>query len=133
MTGQIKNPVDSTTDESDLIFGFHQTEDPAARCRFSRGFLSNVRVSIARRPGHSAAFPRAVGVDLELLPPGDREGTSEKEKPSPALVSLFLPEFPQRKSPSEDCFQVGSWNLNQTSWRVKVTSTFLLSGSRCYR
>ncbi|XP_027900518.1 ribosomal protein S6 kinase-related protein [Xiphophorus couchianus] len=83
-----------------------KTEDPAAPCRFSRGFLSNVRVSIPRRPGHSAAFPRAVGVDLELLPPGDREGTSEKEKPPPALVSLFLPEFPQRRSPSEDCFQV---------------------------
>ncbi|XP_043976329.1 ribosomal protein S6 kinase-related protein [Gambusia affinis] len=70
------------------------------------GFLSNVRVSIARRLGHSAVFSQPVGVDLELLPPGDMEGMSEKEKPPPVLISLFLPEFPQRKSPSEDCFQV---------------------------
>ncbi|XP_007567427.1 putative serine/threonine-protein kinase F31E3.2 isoform X1 [Poecilia formosa] len=81
-------------------------EDPPARRRFSHGFLSNVRVSIARRLGHSAVFSQPVGVNREPLPPSDGEGMLEKEKPPPALISLFLPEFPQRNIPSEDCFQV---------------------------
>ncbi|KAM4742261.1 ribosomal protein S6 kinase-related protein-like isoform 2-T2 [Anableps anableps] len=84
-------------------------EGPPTQRRFSHGFLSNVRVSIAHRLGHSAVFSQPVGMDQMvvpdvLLPPDDREGMSEREKTP--LISLFLPEFPQHKFPSEDCFQV---------------------------
>ncbi|MEQ2179583.1 hypothetical protein GOODEAATRI_026664 [Goodea atripinnis] len=77
---------------------------PPTQRRFSQGFLSNVRVSITQRLGHSAVFSQPGEVDQMdvpkvLLPP-------EEEKTPPALISLFLPEFPQHKFPSEDCFQV---------------------------
>ncbi|XP_012730014.2 ribosomal protein S6 kinase-related protein [Fundulus heteroclitus] len=41
-----------------------------------------------------------------LLPPDDRGEMYEEEKTLPALISLFLPEFPQHKCPQEGCFQV---------------------------
>ncbi|MEQ2204713.1 hypothetical protein XENOCAPTIV_017474 [Xenoophorus captivus] len=84
---------------------------PPTQRRFSQGFLSNVRVSIAQRLGHAAVFSQPGEVDQMdvpkvLLPPDDREEMPEEEKTPPALISLFLPEFPQHKFPSEDCFQV---------------------------
>ncbi|XP_042342447.1 ribosomal protein S6 kinase-related protein [Plectropomus leopardus] len=81
-------------------------ERPPAQRRFSHGFLSNVGVSITHRLGHSAVFSRSVGPDsrppipILLLPPEDTETTL------PAFISAFLPEFPQRKLPDREHFQI---------------------------
>uniref|UniRef100_A0A8C9XH62 Ribosomal protein S6 kinase related a n=1 Tax=Sander lucioperca TaxID=283035 RepID=A0A8C9XH62_SANLU len=81
-------------------------EGAAAQRRVSHGFLSNVGVSITHRLGHSAVYSRPVGPDSRApvptlpLPPEDTETTH------PASISVFLPEFPQRKLPGRDLFQV---------------------------
>ncbi|KAM9359560.1 ribosomal protein S6 kinase-related protein-like [Symphorus nematophorus] len=88
-------------------------EGPAVQRRFSHGFLSNMGVSITHRLGHSAVFSRpAVGPDSRppvpklLLPPEDRAETSDTERTPPAFISVFLPEFPQRKFPGREHFQI---------------------------
>ncbi|XP_031153478.1 ribosomal protein S6 kinase-related protein [Sander lucioperca] len=81
-------------------------EGAAAQRRVSHGFLSNVGVSITHRLGHSAVYSRPVGPDSRApvptlpLPPEDTETTH------PASISVFLPEFPQRKLPGRDLFQI---------------------------
>lgn len=87
-------------------------EGPAAQRRFSHGFLSNVGGSIAHRLGHSAVFARPVGADGRppvpklLLPPEDDAETSGTERTPPAFISVFLPEFPHRRLPGKDHFQI---------------------------
>ncbi|XP_030600793.1 ribosomal protein S6 kinase-related protein-like [Archocentrus centrarchus] len=77
-------------------------EGAAAQRRLSHGFLSNVGVSIAHRLGHSAVFSQPVGADSRLLlPPEDGAETTP-----PALISVFLPEFPHRTFPEQDHFQI---------------------------
>ncbi|XP_070826959.1 ribosomal protein S6 kinase-related protein-like [Chaetodon trifascialis] len=84
-------------------------EGQAAQRRLSHGFLSNMGVSITHRLGHSAVFSRTVGPDVRppvpklLLPPEDSAETSGTP---PAFISVFLPEFPQRKFPGRDHFQI---------------------------
>ncbi|XP_034403737.1 ribosomal protein S6 kinase-related protein isoform X2 [Cyclopterus lumpus] len=81
-------------------------EGPPAQRRLSHGFLSNVGLSINQRLAHSAVFSRPVGPDggppvpKLLRPPEDIETTP------PAAISVFLPEFPQRKLPGRDHFQI---------------------------
>ncbi|KAM6932761.1 ribosomal protein S6 kinase-related protein-like [Lycodopsis pacificus] len=83
-----------------------EREGPPAQRRLSHGFLSNMRVSISHRLAHSAVFSRPVGPDGRppvpklLLPPEDAKTTP------PAFISAFLPEFPQRKLPGRDHFQI---------------------------
>ncbi|XP_054868489.1 ribosomal protein S6 kinase-related protein isoform X1 [Amphiprion ocellaris] len=87
-------------------------EGPVAQCRFSHGFLSNVGVSIAHRLGHSAVFSQPVEVNDKpsdsklLLPLEDAAETSEPKTTPPAFISVFLPEFPLRKFPAQDRFQI---------------------------
>ncbi|XP_044059050.1 ribosomal protein S6 kinase-related protein isoform X2 [Siniperca chuatsi] len=88
-------------------------EGPAAQRRHSHGFLSNMGVSITHRLGHSAVFSRPVGLDgrppvpKPLLPPEDSSETSgATERTPPAFIFVFLPEFPQRKFPRQDRFQI---------------------------
>ncbi|KAL6115938.1 rskr [Pungitius sinensis] len=81
-------------------------EGPPAARRLSHGFLSNVGFSTHHRLAHSAVFSRPVGPDgwppvsKLLLPPEDTETTP------PAFISVFLPEFPQRRLPARDHFQI---------------------------
>ncbi|XP_018520905.1 ribosomal protein S6 kinase-related protein [Lates calcarifer] len=87
-------------------------EGSAAPRRLSHGFLSNVGVSIAHRLGHSAVFSRPAGqvdrlaVPKLLLPPEDNGETSDTERTPQAFISAFLPEFPHRKCPERDHFQI---------------------------
>ncbi|KAK2847455.1 hypothetical protein Q5P01_010454 [Channa striata] len=81
-------------------------QESSAPRRLGHGFLSTVGVSIAQRLRHSAVFSQPVGLDDRLavpsllLPPQDSEGTP------PAFISAFLPEFPHRKFPGRDHFQI---------------------------
>ncbi|XP_035535508.1 ribosomal protein S6 kinase-related protein [Morone saxatilis] len=65
-----------------------------------------------RMLGHSAVFSRPAGPDGRppvpklLLPPEDSAETSGTESTPPAFVSVFLPEFPQRRFPGQDHFQI---------------------------
>ncbi|XP_062417199.1 ribosomal protein S6 kinase-related protein [Pungitius pungitius] len=83
-----------------------KNEGPPAARRLSHGFLSNVGFSINLRPAHSAVFSRPVGPDGRppvsklLLFPEDTETTP------PAFISVFLPEFPLRRLPARDHFQI---------------------------
>ncbi|XP_039986938.1 ribosomal protein S6 kinase-related protein [Xiphias gladius] len=85
---------------------------PAALCRLSHGFLSNMGVSIAHRLGQPALFSRPAGLDDRLpvprlpLPPEDSAETSDAGRTPPAFISVFLPEFPHRKFPGQDRFQI---------------------------
>uniref|UniRef100_A0AAQ4QCT0 Ribosomal protein S6 kinase related a n=2 Tax=Gasterosteus aculeatus aculeatus TaxID=481459 RepID=A0AAQ4QCT0_GASAC len=95
-------------------------EGPAAQRRLSHGFLSNVGFSINHRLAHSAVFSQPVGpngwspVPKPLLPPEDTEPSIPKpllppedtETTPPAPISVFLPEFPQRRLPARDQFQI---------------------------
>ncbi|XP_022615443.1 putative serine/threonine-protein kinase F31E3.2 [Seriola dumerili] len=90
----------------------NKKEGPTAPRRLSHGFLSNMGVSMAHRLGHSAVFSRAVGLDDRLpaprlmLAPEDNAGTSDTDRTPPAYVSVFLPEFPHRKFPGQEHFQI---------------------------
>eukprot|EP00064_Thunnus_orientalis_P024489 superscaffoldBa00010582_g24784 len=69
-------------------------------------------VHIAHRLGHSAVFSQPDGPDSRLsipkllLPPEDSAETSDTEKKTPALISVFLPEFPHRTFPGQEHFQI---------------------------
>ncbi|XP_041850671.1 ribosomal protein S6 kinase-related protein [Melanotaenia boesemani] len=86
-------------------------EQSSAQRRLSHGFLSNVRVSIAHRLGHSATFSQPLEMDLQpsvshlLLPPEDGGEMSDAEKAPPTFISVFLPEFPHCKNPAGEHFQ----------------------------
>ncbi|KAM3615993.1 uncharacterized protein V6R79_010664 [Siganus canaliculatus] len=85
----------------------NKREAPAAQRRFSHGFLSNMAVSITQRLGHSAVFPRPVGH-------GDRPSISKLQLPlevgaedtEGTWMSGFLPEFPKRRFPGREHFQI---------------------------
>ncbi|XP_041667255.1 ribosomal protein S6 kinase-related protein [Cheilinus undulatus] len=86
---------------------------PAAQRRNSLGFLSNTKVSITQRLGHSAVFSQpALGQDDRLpiskvlLPPENDSETLAIKTDPPTLISVFLPEFPLRMMPGPDSFQV---------------------------
>ncbi|KAM8903077.1 ribosomal protein S6 kinase-related protein-like isoform 2-T2 [Spinachia spinachia] len=85
-----------------------EREGPAARRRLGHRFLSNVGCSIHHRLAHCAVFARPVGPDgwspvpKLLLSPED----TETETSPPAFFSVFLPEFPQRRLPARDHFQM---------------------------
>ncbi|XP_067451184.1 ribosomal protein S6 kinase-related protein [Thunnus thynnus] len=87
-------------------------EGATAQRRFSHGLLSNMGVHIAHRLGHSAVFSQPDGPDSRLsipkllLPPEDSAETSDTEKKTPALISVFLPEFPHRTFPGQEHFQI---------------------------
>ncbi|KAM6987591.1 ribosomal protein S6 kinase-related protein-like [Tautogolabrus adspersus] len=87
--------------------------EPAAQRRHSLGFLSNKVVSINHRLGDSAVFSRpAVRLDGRppisniLLPPEEDSKTSPTKTNAMAFISVFLPEFPRRRFPGPDLYQV---------------------------
>ncbi|CAJ1065190.1 ribosomal protein S6 kinase-related protein [Xyrichtys novacula] len=86
---------------------------PAPQRRHSLGFLSNRVVSITHRLGHSAVLSQpALGPDGRpaaskvQLPSEENSETSATMTNPSAQVSDFLPEFPQRRLPGPDHFQV---------------------------
>ncbi|XP_076002053.1 ribosomal protein S6 kinase-related protein-like isoform X2 [Genypterus blacodes] len=88
---------------------------PAAEQQRSDGFISNLGVSISHRLQQlrrSAPFSRPVrlncrlSVTKTLLPPHDRAQRTSGDGPLPALVAVFLPEFPHRSFPLHDRFQI---------------------------
>lgn len=82
-----------------------QTKGPPAQRRLSLGFFSNRRVSITQRLGHSAVFSRPVGPDGRPPDPNPLQPPDHRDTP-PALISVFLPEFPQRTLPGPEHFKV---------------------------
>ncbi|KAK5868826.1 hypothetical protein PBY51_009803 [Eleginops maclovinus] len=78
---------------------------PPAERRFSLGILSNRRVSITQRLGHSAVFSRPVLPDGRPPDPNLLQPPEDTETP-PALISVFLPEFPQRRLPGPEQFKI---------------------------
>ncbi|XP_061576380.1 ribosomal protein S6 kinase-related protein [Cololabis saira] len=86
-------------------------ELPAVQRRLSHGFLSSVGVSVAHRLGHSAMFSQSLRLDVQPpvssppLPP-EEGGEASGVLAPPAFISVFLPEFPQRRFPAPEHFQV---------------------------
>ncbi|KAI4815160.1 hypothetical protein KUCAC02_005322 [Chaenocephalus aceratus] len=82
-----------------------KTKGPPAQRRLSLGFFSNRRVSITQRLGHSAVFSRPVGPDGRPPDPNPLQPPDHTDTP-PALISVFLPEFPQRTLPGPEHFKI---------------------------
>ncbi|KAL3057555.1 hypothetical protein OYC64_007926 [Pagothenia borchgrevinki] len=82
-----------------------KTKGPPAQRRLSLGFFSNRRVSITQRLGHSAVFSRPVGPDGRPPDPNPLQPPDRTDTP-PALISIFLPEFPQRTLPGPEHFKI---------------------------